>query len=193
MTYDSKTISYENRVLKSFFEKQILKERRKKNWARLIRDLLITSAAIYLLFGKIFGVAVIRGDSMAPNLTSGSVTLFYRLDHIYKKNDIVIFQPPGKNDFLVKRIVAVAGDKVDINDETGELLVNGIVQTSDAVNGKTFTRENGSAFPLTVPNHCVFVLGDNREAALDSRNLGTIETENLVGRMLFEIKNLESS
>ena len=87
-------------------------------------------------------------------------------------------------------MVAVAGDQVDIDDKTGELLVNGTVQQEDSIKGRTYTREGGVQFPLTVPDGYVFVLGDNREAALDSRNFDAVSVKNLIGKVFFEVKRL---
>jgi signal peptidase I len=191
MAADNKTIEPEEKELQSLFEKRILKECRKKSRIRLCRDLIITAVVVFILFSVIAGIAVVQGDSMKPNLTNGSIALFYRLSGTYKKNDIILFKPSGKNDLLIKRVVAVAGDKVDIDDKAGTLLINGNIEQDDTIKGKTYPRDGSSVkFPLTVPNGCVFVLGDNREVALDSRNLGTIDVKSLMGKVVFEIKKL---
>ena len=186
----NKAAGTEEKENSGLFEKYIQKERRKKNRFHLCFDLIVTAAVVFLLFQVIAGIAVVRGDSMKPNVTNGSVALFYRLGRTYQRNDIVIFQAPGHSEVLIKRIVAVAGDQVDIDDKKGNLIVNGAAQQNDAVIGKTYTRDGGISFPLTVPANCVFVLGDNRESALDSRNLGAISTAKLMGRVVFEVKNL---
>lgn len=190
MMVDDKTTEPDENNLLSLFEKSIQGERRKKSRHRLYLDLMITAAVVFILFNVIAGIAVVQGDSMKPKLTNGSVALFYRLRSTYKRNDIVIFKPSGKNELLIKRVVAVAGDKVDIDNKTGTLLINGVIQKKDTTNGETYTRNDGVAFPLTVPNGYVFVLGDNREVALDSRNLGTINVNSMIGKVVFEIKKL---
>lgn len=174
------------------FEKHIRKERRKKSRLRLCVDIILTAAVVFVLFSVISGIAVIQGDSMQPNLTNGSLALFYRLDHAYQRNDIVLFKSPIGNELLIKRIVAIAGDKVDIDDKTGELLINGKVQQENTAIGKTYARTGGPALPLTVPRDSVFVMGDNREVALDSRSIGTIKNEILLGKVIFEIKRLDA-
>ena len=171
-------------------EKRLRKARRKKSRDRLCLALIVTAAAVFVLSGVVFGIAVVRGDSMEPSLTSGSLALFYRLDHTYRRNDIVLFRPNGRNELLIKRIVAVAGDRVDIDDQTGTLLINGTAEREAAAVGKTYSRTGGTAFPLRVPDGCVFVLGDNREAALDSRSIGPIGVGGVVGKVFFEIKKL---
>lgn len=191
MINDNKTVEPEEKELQSLFEKRILKECRKKSRRRLYINLVITAVVVFVLFSVIAGIAVVQGDSMKPNLTGGSVALFYRLNSTYQKNDVVIFKPSGRNELLIKRVVAVAGDKVDIDDKAGTLLINGVIQQKDTIIGKTYKRDGGAIFPLTVPNGCVFVLGDNREVALDSRNLGTINVQNMIGKVVFEIKTLK--
>lgn len=166
-------------------------ERRERGRRRFCLDLLITAAAVFVLFRVIAGIAVVQGDSMKPNLTNGSVILFYRLENSYKRNDIVILKVDGRKNFLVKRVAAVAGDRVDIDDKTGTLLVNGADRQKETMNGKTYTRDGGVTFPLTVPSGCIFVLGDNREAALDSRSFGAVTVDSLVGKVFFEARILK--
>ena len=189
MIADNKTTEPEEKELQSLFEKRILKECQNKSRRRLCLDLLITAVVVFVAFHVIAGIAVVQGDSMKPNLTNGSIALFYR-HSTYVRNDIVILKPTGKEELLIKRIVAVAGDKVDIDHKAGTLLINGVIQQKNTIIGKTYQRDGGVTFPLTVPNGCVFVLGDNREIALDSRNLGAINVERLLGKVVFEIKKL---
>ena len=172
----------------SFFEERILKERKKKSRNRLFLDLIITAVVVFVLFSVVAGLAVVQGDSMKPNFTNGSVALFYRLNHTFATNDIVIFYPAGEDTLLIKRVVAVAGDIVDINEKTGELMVNNVIQENDTILGKTEVRDGGVTFPYTVPAGSVFVMGDNREVAADSRDFGAVETKRLLGKVTFEIK-----
>ena len=190
MTAKRKTAGPEEQNTRSIFDERIRQERRKKSTFRLCLDLFLTAAVIFLLFSVIAGIAVVQGDSMKPNLTNGSAAVFFRLDRTYRQNDIVIFQPAGKSELLIKRIAAVAGDKVDIDDKTGTFLVNGTPEQGSLFIGKTFSRSGGVTFPFTVPNGCVFVLGDNRETALDSRVIGTVGTDGIIGKVVFEIKTI---
>lgn len=185
------TTALEEDKLLQFFDWHIAEEHRKKMRHCLYRDLAITAAVIFLLFKIIAGIAIVRGDSMEPTLTDGSLVLFYRLGHTYKRNDIVIFRS-GNGNLLIKRVVGITGDKIEIDDKTGTLLVNG-TSPKELAKGKTYTRDSGIKYPFTVPENCVFVLGDNREAALDSRSLGAIETNNLLGKVFFEVRILGGS
>lgn len=192
MVAENKTTESGENELLCFFDRHIAREHKKKNRRCLYRDLIITAAVVFLLFNIIAGIAIVQGDSMNPGLTNGSVVLFYRLDNTYKRDDIVIFQPTGGKQLLVKRVVAIAGDRIDIDDKTGTLLVNGI-SPKELTGCKTYTRDNGVKFPFTVPSNCIFVLGDNREVALDSRSLGAIKTSRLLGKVFFEVRILGGS
>ena len=190
MIVENKAAKLEEIEPLNLFEMHILRERRKKSLYRLSIEILLTAAVVFLLFGVIAGIAIVKGDSMLPSLTDGSMALFYRLDKTYERNDIVIFKHSDMDELLIKRVVAIEGDQVDINNKTGELLINGIVQKEKTVIGETHQREDGITFPLVVPKGFVFVMGDNREVALDSRYLGTINTQSLIGKVVFEIKIL---
>ena len=80
------------------------------------------------------------------------------------------------------RVVACAGDEVDI-DKDG-LVVNGSHQFEPRITKETTQVKDGVTFPLTVPNNSVFVLGDNRDAALDSRILGCLEINKTEGKLI---------
>jgi signal peptidase I len=189
MQAENQTADFDGNELLLFFDRRISAEHKKKNRHRLYCELVITAAVIILLFKIIAGIAIVCGDSMNPSLSNGNVVLFYRLDNTYRRNDIVIFQHAGGNQLLIKRVVAIAGDKIDIDDKTGTLLVNGS-SPKGPVEGGTYKRDSDIKYPFTVPDNCVFVLGDNREAALDSRSLGAIKTNSLLGKVFFEVRIL---
>ncbi len=82
---------------------------------------------------------------------------------------------------LIKRVVAIPGDKVDIKD--GLVYVNGEIENGYQFQGKTYANSDLS-FPLQVADHSVFVLGDNRENSLDSRGLGFIDYSQIKGKAI---------
>lgn len=106
----------------------------------------------------------------------------------YKRRDVVVFNPPpaffiasGNPDrvgeALIKRIVALEGDTVEVKDG-GNLYINGELQEENFTNQK-------AAYdlpPIKVPAGCVFVLGDNRNASLDGHIWGFLPKENIIGR-----------
>lgn len=102
---------------------------------------------------------------------------------IFLKDVSEIFKPIEKktNIRLVKRIIGVPGDKIDIRD--GKVYVNDMALDEPYVKGETFQRE--ISFPLTVPEGKYVVLGDNREVSKDSRTFGYIERRQIEGKAVF--------
>ena len=86
----------------------------------------------------------------------------------------------------VKRVIATAGQTVDIDFDLGQVYVDGELLDEDYINDYTY-REEGTVFPLTVPEGEVFLMGDNRNHSNDSRDssLGTVDTRLLIGKAVF--------
>ncbi len=170
----------------------IKKEKRRRNLFNVLRDLVIIVLAITLLFSIVLGLAVVQGDSMNPSIKHHSVAIFNRLTNHYESGDIVIFRATASADPLIKRVVALEGDVVDINAQSGTVTVNQVPYYNDEVIGGTYTREHGISFPYTVPEDCVFVLGDNREVAADSRDFGAVNKANVIGKIYFVLKPISN-
>ena len=124
----------------------------------------------------------IPSDSMAPTLTRGDHVLVdklaYRGGGEPRIGDLVVFHAPQGDEILLKRVVATAGQRVEIAD--GRLVVDGRPASEpytdpDAIDSIFFG-------PVRVPAGSVFVLGDNRRDSEDSRTLGAISTGDLIGR-----------
>lgn len=105
----------------------------------------------------------------------------------YQVGDIVIARK-GTFDSkpIVKRVIATAGQTVDIDFNLGQVYVDGELLDEDYINDYTY-REEGTVFPLTVPEGEVFLMGDNRNHSNDSRDssLGTVDTRLLIGKAVF--------
>lgn len=167
--------------------RKMKKSNRRRDLKKLVIDLLFTVFAVYILFGVVFGISIIQGDSMEPNLRSGDVACYIRLGSRYKKGDIVIMHTETVDEY-VKRVIAVAGDEVTIDDADGEVLVNGQALKEPHIYSETYTREKGILFPLTVPSGKVFVLGDNREISKDSREFGVVSSREIAGKVFFTFR-----
>ena len=148
--------------------------------------LVILLVAFALVFGfvKPFVLEAFRvpSESMVPTLEVGDRFLankfVYRIREP-ERGDIIVFRSvEGGDEDLVKRIVAVAGDEVAV--ENGVLRVNGVTQNEPFTN-KGFP-DDGSFFgPTRVPEGEVFVMGDNRANSRDSRFFGPVPLENIEG------------
>lgn len=136
-------------------------------------------AVAVLLF--VLGVSKVSGHSMEPTLSDGQPVIYARIDRNYKKGDIVSVRMPS-DEYLVKRVVAVAGDTVEI--KNGVVYVNGTPEKNRF--GSTPTPDDSAVkYPLTLTEGQIFVLGDNREVSVDSRNFGPISKTQTRGQILF--------
>jgi signal peptidase I len=108
-----------------------------------------------------------------------------------KHGDIVVIDRYTQEP-LVKRVIAVGGDKIEILPETGEVVLNGVVLEEKYIQGKTLTRDFGTGVK-TVPEGYLVVMGDNRSVSKDSRSaeVGFVNVKDVVGRAIFRFYPLE--
>jgi signal peptidase I len=121
----------------------------------------------------------IPSESMAPTLEPGDQALVTKLGGAPARGDLVAFHAPRTGEVLLKRVVAVGGDSVGIED--GVLVVNGrkqregYVADPDAIDSVYFG-------PVTVAKGSLFMLGDNRANSEDSREFGAVPADRVIGR-----------
>lgn len=187
----------ENEEIRSEDNSQ-LKQRRPiiQGFFDYIVDILVTSvvAAVFLLT-LVVRTGYVEGTSMVPTMHDGDRYLVSGLFYTPKQGDIIVFQPQsneytrkyirGENKLLVKRVIATEGQIVDIDDETHQVLINGVVLYEPYLTGNiTAKRENSPIeFPYKVPAGHVFVMGDNRRDSVDSRQIGSIDVRTLLGKV----------
>jgi len=147
---------------------------------------LLVVVLVFTFFVRLMGVS---GPSMIPTLQDGDRLLVVNslLCGKYEVGDIVIARKESFDDKpIVKRVIATAGQTVDIDFDLGQVYVDGELLDEDYINDYTY-REEGTVFPLTVPEGEVFLMGDNRNHSNDSRDssLGTVDTRLLIGKAVF--------
>lgn len=154
-------------------------------WAQAVVTAVV---GVILLFT--FGVRLISvsGPSMQDTLYTGDRLLVLNAMFCgFKAGDVVVINDYNAelDDTLVKRIVAVGGQTVDMDFSTGEVYVDGQVLDEPYIKEPTYTPE-GVAFPLTLAEDEVFVMGDNRNHSTDSRSdqLGPVKEGYLQGKAL---------
>ena len=157
-------------------------DKRKLRWQRIFVALVILFVIALLIFRFVAGISIVNGDSMLPTLQNGELTAYFRLVSDYDRGDIVSVRMPS-GEYYVKRVIAVAGDVVDIKD--GKLFINGEELDEPYVQGITEVPIDGIEVPYTVEEDKVFVLGDNRENSVDSRTFGAVLTQEVQGKLLF--------
>ena len=162
----------------------------KKSVILYLHDLLYMLMAIMLVFLLFFRIIVVSGDSMYSTLLDGDYllllgNLFYQEpDH----GDIVVISKKSFDDGkpIVKRVIATEGQSVDIDFENAFVYVDGVALDEPYINSPTSFNE-GTVFPLTVAEDCIFVLGDNRGVSRDSRDpvIGQIDKREVLGKAIF--------
>ena len=154
-----------------------------------VQALVCSVLTVVLIFTFAVRIVRVSGESMRETLQDQDmlVVLNNWLCGGYKPGDIVILQ---RDDFyggepIVKRVIATEGQTVDIDFDAGVVYVDGAALEEPYTREPTWTQE-GTEFPLTVPEGCVFVMGDNRNDSDDSRDsaLGPVDTRCVLGRAL---------
>jgi len=167
------------------------KSEEKGNWKKdlkmYLHDLVMYVSVILVVFLLLFRIIVVSGDSMYSSLLDGDYLLlisntFY---HEPKQGDVIVI---SKNTYdngapIVKRVIAVEGQIVDIDFDLGIVYVDGLPLDEPYVNTPT-NRAEGVAFPLLVEEGCCFVLGDNRNDSKDSRHpdIGLVDRREILGK-----------
>ena len=157
-------------------------------WVEALISALI---AVMVLFVFLFRLnVVVQGTSMEPNYLEGYRVFVNCIDRSYRLGDVVVIDSAGTKlgKRIIKRVIATAGQKVDIDFEKGVVLVDGKELDESAYIQNGITKVTGTTqFPLTVPEGKVFVLGDNRPISEDSRfsDVGLIDTRYIMGKVSF--------
>lgn len=167
------------------------------DWLEVLVHAII---AVVICFSFLFRIAVIDGPSMENTLIDGERVIITNLFYEPKAGDIVvisrnkensIFTADSNNAPIIKRVIALEGQTVDIDFEAGIVYVDGVALEEPYT--KTPTNEKYEVdFPVTVDEGCVFVLGDNRNLSLDSRSsrigeYGMIDTRYILGHAIYRV------
>lgn len=154
-----------------------------------VESIAISVTTLIFIFVFIFRIVGISGSSMENTLHSDDRVIISSLFYAPERGDIVVINQPNEfNEPIIKRIIAMENQKVDINFETGEVSVDGKILDEPYISTPTTVNE-GISFPITVPEGKVFVMGDNRQNSIDSRSeaIGLIDTRYILGKAIFRI------
>lgn len=165
-------------------------------WGRAI---LLAAGLAFIIRLFLFEPYLVEGSSMDPTLQDGERLFVNKASFMIgdvERGDIVIIDGDEKNIHYVKRVIGLPGDRIEV--ENHQLLINGqmieepYIQLNEEKAAKqgTFLMENFKS--ITVPEHEIFVMGDNRANSMDSRNgLGSIAKEKIAGKAEFVFFPLE--
>lgn len=161
-----------------------------RNVLSYLHDIVFGLAGVLLVVMLIFRMVVVSGPSMMQTLQNGDRLVI--LSNVFynepKYGDIIV---ASKDSFkngepIIKRVIATEGQQVDIDFHAGVVYVDGKALDEPYINTPTNLSE-GVVFPLTVDDGCVFVMGDNRNDSMDSRDpqIGLIDKREILGRAVF--------
>lgn len=169
-------------------EKELNRVKYNDRYARTFRSTiytLITVAAVAVLVATLLlPVLQIYGASMTPTLNDGELVVSVKTSD-WEKGDIIAFY--YNNKILVKRVIASAGEWVELDDD-GNLYINGKLIDEPYIQDKALG-ECDIQMPYQVPEGRVFVMGDHRSVSVDSRSsaVGCVAEEQIVGKLVFKI------
>jgi signal peptidase I len=172
---------------------------------RAIAELLRTGLQVLVLFlviSALIGRFEIHQVSMEPNFHEGQRVIVSKLDNIWdnllvktahaaepgsspfkpKRGQVVVFYPPsGTGDALIKRVIGVPGDRLELREDG--VWLNGQRLDESYVNGQP-TVCSSVCEPIQLDDDMYFLMGDNRPSSLDSRSFGSVRGERIIGRVV---------
>ena len=157
-------------------------------------SIVIAIIAALVIRTYIFTLVKVDGPSMNPTLTHGDVLYTNRFMYKPSVGDIIIFRPPNSPKTpYVKRVIAVAGQTVDIDGESHTVKVDGKILNEDYI-AEPLMSAGTMEYPVKIPDGYIFVMGDNRNNSRDSRDatVGLVPVDNVIGKAEFRILPLKS-
>lgn len=159
-----------------------------------IEELVLAIVLVVILFSFVFRVVTVNGTSMQPNYYQNDRLVVTNFHPKIQQGDVVVIVDVLENP-IIKRVIATEGQTVDIDSEKGLVYVDGkVVDESEFNVQQGITTTTGASlatldFPQTVPEGCVFVLGDNRAVSEDSRYkaVGMVDKRKILGKAFLSI------
>ena len=151
-----------------------------------VRVLVSMMAVFVMMFTFVARIIVVSGPSMENTLWGGDLILVWGLGYTPTQGDVVVLtQESYQEDSIVKRVIATGGQRVDIDYGANAVRVDGELLEEDYIKEQMFVPGYGEGINhVTVPEGCLFVMGDNRNESADSRypDIGIVDTRCVIGR-----------
>ncbi len=146
--------------------------------------LIVVAAAAVLISTLFLPVIQVSGSSMEPALSNGDILLLLKTGK-YETGELCCIA--WQNKLLLKRVIGMPGDSISM-DADGNVFVNGQEMDEPYAQNKCLG-ECDIAFPFTVPDGQLFVMGDQRDTSIDSRSsvIGCVAYDQMIGKVLFKV------
>ena len=152
-------------------------------WLQALVMALVGLILVFTFIGRIIGV---DGSSMMPTLHDHDMLLLQSIGYTPESGDVVVLSKKSfrEGQPIVKRVIAVGGQTVDIDYAAGTVAVDGVALEEDYINEAMYELPPDYATHVEVPKGSIFVMGDNRNKSSDSRDprLGTVDVRYVLGR-----------
>lgn len=181
-------LSRDNLPTAEQFDSEVRQLKYRKDFIRVLRStissLIVVAAVAVLVAMLLLPILRVTGSSMTPTLQNDELVVCSKRSN-FKSGDVVAFY--YNNKILLKRVIATAGDVVDIK-EDGTVYVNGEEIDEPYVNEKALGTCD-IKLPYQVPDNRIFVMGDHRSVSIDSRSttVGCIADEYVIGRVILRL------
>lgn len=178
-----------------------------KDVADMLEAVLISVFFVIMLFAYVLRPVTVEGHSMESTLQDQDKLFMTDLLYTPERGDIVIVDNNVSHIYdqngnlvegsglstvttekrLIKRVIAVGGETLDIDFATGTVTIDGEVLEESYINNLTVNDEGAFTYPLTIPEGYYFVMGDNRQHSSDSRHpmVGLVSEEQIMGKAVF--------
>ena len=192
---DEKRDSAEETVSETFSHQNSPKidsptEEKKESWLDILRFTIITVVIVLPIRLYIAQPFMVSGPSMEPTFNDNDYLIVDEISYRFekpKRGEVIVFKRPGDNKYLIKRIVGLPGETIELNNQTIT------IKNSDKPNGFLFDQSfvvnniNEPMKTVILDSDDYFVLGDNRPVSYDSRSWGSLPASSIAGRPLFRL------
>ncbi len=156
------------------------------DWLQCLVSALIICVITFAFFARIIGII---GSSMVPTFHNGDKVIISKILFKPEQGDIVVLRKlQFQDEPIIKRVIAVEGQTVDIDFDAGVVYVDGVPQVEPYIAEPTYQRIDFDGM-ITVPEGQVFVMGDNRNHSTDSRDstIGCVDKRYILGKVLLRL------
>jgi signal peptidase I len=155
---------------------------------------------VILIFTFFFRIVLVQGPSMRETLQDQDRLIITHINYTPQKGDIVVINSEKLGKTIIKRVIGTGGDKVVVDYNNNTVTVNGKVISNDNIreamyNTNLFDEEyevEENVFEYDVPEGKLFVMGDNRNNSTDSRRIGFVDPDDVLGKAIFRLFPFES-